>query len=140
MANASPIEIPPNEASTPLSAQDIADLTALEEAMWRAETRFDRAFMERALSADFCELGRSGRTYTREQALAIGPEESIKAMFPLPNLRIRLLAPDVAQLTYDSRVEYEGQIEHAHRSSIWTRSAAGWQLRFHQGTPFEPHA
>ena len=121
-----------------LDAQDIATLTALEEAMWRADTRFDRAFMERALAADFHEFGRSGRTYTRAQTLAIAPEDSIRTMFPLPNLVIRLLAPDVAQLTYDSQVEYDGAVEHAHRSSIWTRGVDGWQLRFHQGTPFLP--
>ena len=125
-------------APAQLTADDIATLTALEEAMWRADTRFDMAFMERALADDFHEFGRSGRTYTRAQTLAIAPEDSIKTMFPLPNLVIRLLAPDVAQLTYDSRVEYDGAVEHAHRSSIWTRGVDGWQLRFHQGTPFVP--
>lgn len=126
--------------ATDLSAQDIATLTALEEALWRAPTRFDRAFMERTLAADFCEIGRSGRTYTREQTLAIAPQASIQAVLPLPNLRIRLLARDVAQLTYDSRGVHDGATEHAHRSSLWTRGTDGWQLRFHQGTPFVPAA
>ena len=41
-----------------------------------------------------------------------------------------------AQITYDSEVTYDGIVERAHRSSIWSRTAHGWIMRFHQGTPF----
>lgn len=37
----------------------------------------------------------------------------------------------------NSVVKYDGVVEKARRSSIWTRSSQGWVLRFHQGTPFE---
>ena len=120
-----------------LSEADLKELTRLEECMWRDETRFDTEFMERHLAPDFFEFGRSGRTYTRAQTLAVGPQ-SASAVIPLPNLTIRLLAPDVAQLTYYSVVTFGDDTEHGRRSSIWTRSNGTWVMRFHQGTPYEP--
>ncbi|MCU0769839.1 MAG: nuclear transport factor 2 family protein [Burkholderiaceae bacterium] len=118
-----------------LSAEDRRALTRLEEAMWREETRFDKAFMEQALAPDFFEFGRSGRTYTRQQILDL-PREPIVAQRLLEDLRVRLLDANTAQLTYNSRVCYHDIVESARRSSIWSRSGDTWVLRFHQGTPF----
>lgn len=124
----------------PLADADIAALTALEEAMWRPQTRFDRAFMERHLAADFIEFGRSGRTYTRAQCLA-APPQPIGCRLPLSRLQIRLLDAHTAQVLYDSVVQREGQTpEYSHRTSLWTRTTTGWVLRFHQATPFVPEA
>ena len=120
-----------------LSEDDRATLTQLEEGMWRDDTRFDMQFMERALALDFFEYGRSGRTYTREQTLAV-PRQPTNAVLPLPNLKIRLIDEDTAQLTYGSAVTYDDIVEHARRSSIWTRTSDGWVMCFHQGTPFVP--
>ncbi|PJK12829.1 DUF4440 domain-containing protein [Lysobacteraceae bacterium NML07-0707] len=121
-----------------LSPADIALLISLEEAMWRAQTRFDQAFMERHLAADFIELGRSGRIYDRAQCLAAAPQP-INCRLPLSNLRVRLVAADTVQLLYDSCVtQVTGELEYTHRSSLWTRTADGWVMRFHQGTPFVP--
>ena len=120
-----------------ISKEDRAVLTRLEEDMWREETRFDIQFMERTLASDFFEYGRSGRTYTREQSLAV-PRQPTDAVLPLPNLRVRLINEDTAQLTYDSAVTYDGIVEHGHRSSIWSRTPDGWVMRFHQGTPYVP--
>jgi hypothetical protein len=125
------------QASTALSDSDRAQLTQLEESMWRAATRFDLAFMEKTLAPDFFEFGRSGRVWSRDQILDMAGR-TIEAALPLPNLRIRLLDADTAHVTYDSAVVYDGAVEHAHRSSIWSRRSNGWVLRFHQGTPFRP--
>jgi hypothetical protein len=118
-----------------LSEQDRQALMRLEEAMWREETRFDKAFMERALAPDFFEFGRSGRTYTRQQILDL-PRETIVAQRLLEDLRVRLLDANTAQLTYNSRVRYQDVVECGRRSSIWSRAGDTWVLRFHQGTPF----
>lgn len=121
-----------------LSPADIALLISLEEAMWRAETRFDLKFMQQHLAADFIELGRSGRIYNRAQCLAAAPQP-INCRLPLANLQVRLLDADTAQLLYDSILTQEnGAIEYTHRSSLWTRTPDGWVMRFHQGTPFVP--
>jgi len=116
---------------------DLRTLTELEEAMWRAETRFDPTFMERVLAADFFEFGRSGRIYSRQQTLASRKHE-IEAELPLPDLQIRLLDETTAHVTYNSKVRYDGVVEHGRRSSIWSRAGNSWVLRFHQGTPCAP--
>ena len=116
-----------------LSEQDRRELEALEEGLWRAETRFDRAWMEGVLAPDFFEFGRSGRIYSREDTLNI-PAQPIDARLPLRGFDVRLLSPGVAQATYTSAVTYRGEEQLANRSSIWLRTEDGWRLLFHQTT------
>ena len=120
-----------------LSTEDIAELTRLEEAMWIAATRYDLAFQQERFAPDFFEFGQSGRVYAREQ-LILERDGEIKARLPLDALQIRRLDEATAQVTYNSHVEYDGVVEHARRSSIWTRTDRGWVMRFHQGTPYDP--
>jgi hypothetical protein len=120
-----------------LSDEDRAELTRLEEDMWRPGTRFDRSFQESRFAQDFVEFGRSGRVYSRQEAV-VTDSRPINAQFPLQDLRIRLLGGAVAQVMYTSRVVREGIVEYARRSSIWSKTDAGWIMRFHQGTPFAP--
>ena len=114
--------------------EDREELRRLEEDLWREETRFDRDFMERVLAEDFVEFGRSGRVYQRIDTL-LAPVQSIQAAIPLPNFNVRLLTKDIAQVTYNSEITVDGIVQIGRRSSIWSRSTAGWVLRFHQGTP-----
>jgi hypothetical protein len=118
-----------------LSREDRDTLERLEEELWREETRFDPGRMNAIIAADFFEFGRSGCVYRRADTLSV-LRRPLNARLPLQDFHARLLAPDVAQVTYDSAVEYDGVYEFARRSSIWSRSANGWVLRFHQGTPF----
>lgn len=116
-----------------LSSADQDELRSLEESLWRSETRFDRAHMERVLAPDFVEFGRSGRTYDR--AACMGAKAfDIRASLPLPEFRVIALDADTALATYVSVVRYD-EVLRANRASIWSRTPAGWQLRFHQGTP-----
>lgn len=117
-----------------LSDKEVAELRTLEEDLWRRETRFDNAYMERVFAEDYFEYGRSGRIYFRDESLSHEPQD-IDAVLPLTNFSARLLAPTVAQVTYESRVTYRGVEERGNRSSIWSRSGDSWVLRFHQGTP-----
>ena len=120
-----------------VSEEDRAMLTQLEENMWREVTRFDIRFQETFFAPDFLEFGRSGRVYTRDQVIR-NVAQPIQAVLPLPDLAIRLLDENTAQLTYNSAVTYDGVVEHARRSSIWSRRKDGWVMRFHQGTPYVP--
>ncbi len=117
-----------------LRSEEKRELEQLEEGLWIAETRFDRGWMERTLAPDFFEFGRSGRVYRREDTIGI-ESHPIDARLPLKNFDARLLTPDVALVTYISAVTYSGIEDFGNRSSIWTRTENGWQLRFHQGTP-----
>lgn len=137
---ASKAELQCLRAGARATAHDLAELTRLEEAMWRAETRFDPAFQEAHFAVDFVEFGRSGRTYTRAQIMR-SDKSAIQAKLPLPELTIRMLGDGIAQLTYNSEALFDGVVEHARRSSIWTKTETGcWVMRFHQGTPYEPAA
>ena len=120
-----------------LSEEDRAILTRLEEDMWREVTRFDRTFQEQRFAGDFFEFGRSGRIYTRDRTIHQN-SQPIHAVLPLPNLAIRLLDKNTAQVTYNSQVEYDGIMEYGRRSSIWSCTESGWVMRFHQGTPYQP--
>jgi len=119
-----------------LSSADHEALRRLEEDLWREATRFDATLMEKVFAPDFVEFGRSGRVYQRADILRV-PRQRLEARLPLPDFRARLLAQDVAQVTYNSAVTYDGVVEHGRRSSIWTRAEGGWVLRFHQGTPYD---
>ena len=100
-----------------ISEKDATELQCLEQELWIAETRFDRAYMETVMAPDFFEFGRSGRIYKREEILAHG-SGTIEAVIPLQNLNIKLLTADVAQVTYDSEATFDGVVEKARRSSI----------------------
>jgi hypothetical protein len=56
----------------------------------------------------------------------------------LRNLRFVELDENTVLVTYNSVAVFDGVHEHARRSSIWSRSPAGWVMRFHQGTPYDP--
>ncbi len=120
-----------------ISEKDKILLQQLEENLWRQETRYDAKFLEKVLAADFFEFGRSGRTYTRQDTLS-HTSQPIDAVLPLPDFQVRLLTPDVALVTYNSARTFEGEVEHGRRSSIWSRTPTSWELRFHQGTPYQP--
>lgn len=114
----------------------LTQVTTLEEGLWRAETRFDDAFLAGILAEDFVEFGWSGRTYQRSDLIGNrDPNTSIRATLPLRDFWARYLADDLVLVTYVSEEHHNRQRRHGNRSSIWTRSAEGWQLRFHQATP-----
>ena len=116
-----------------LTSQDKEDLRTLEEGLWRVEVHFDSKRMDEVLAPDFFEFGRSGRVYGRQDIIDT-EAQSIDAMLPLMDFHARLLDSNLAQVTYVSAVTYGGVQELANRSSIWSRTQNGWQLRFHQGT------
>jgi hypothetical protein len=118
---------------------DITTLRRLEEELWIAETRYDAVYMNEIFAPDFFEFGRSGRVWSRD-ALLVKGGSFIDAVLPLPDFAVREISSDVVQVTYNSVVTYDGVVEYGRRSSIWSRAntKVGWQLRFHQGTPFTP--
>ena len=117
-----------------ISKKDFEELRDLEEKLWKADKRFDKIWMDRILSSNFFEIGRSGRTYTREATIYCEPSE-IPANLPLFNFTVRLIAQDVALVTYISSVNYKTELEEGLRSSLWCEKSGEWILEFHQGTP-----
>ena len=115
----------------------VPELRALEESLWRAETRYDPDYVGRIFAPDFREFGRSGRSYAFAEAAAVSGDV-IECELPLPAFEVSMLSDDVALATYQSRVRYDGVLQVSNRSSVWVRTDDGWRLRFHQGTPTEP--
>ena len=122
--------------STKINTADFNKLKKLEESLWLSETRFDQEYMDRLLSSDFFEFGLSGRIYSREEILTV-PLQEIKARLPLKDFSVHLVNTNVFLVTYVSEVMYK-ELEMGNRSSLWLKTTAGWQLRFHQGTPVVP--
>ena len=110
------------------------ELRALEDSLWKAETRYDKSYIDRIFADDFFEFGRSGRIHSREQCVAVAGPGEINASFPLKNFKVTELTSDVFLVTYQSEVQHE-DLEISNRSSIWHKTQDGWKLRFHQGTP-----
>lgn len=109
------------------------DLEALERAMWDPTTRNDAGWMDRHLSPDFVEFGRSGRRYDRDGALV---PSAAGFTAELSDIDVADLGDGVVLLTYRSAFRAgDDDPEFANRSSIWVRVDDGWRLRFHQGTP-----
>ena len=114
---------------------DVDEWRLREEPLWRAETRYDAAYLDSVLHPDFAEFGRSGRTYDRAAILADPPAE-IRATLPLAEVRDEPLTADVVLVHYVSEVRYD-ELEVANRTSVWVRHDGSWRLRFHQGTPVD---
>ncbi|HEY3755722.1 MAG TPA: DUF4440 domain-containing protein [Opitutaceae bacterium] len=114
---------------------DTGELERLETDLWRTETRFDRRWVNEAVAEDFVEIGRSGRVNSRAQVVDAS-SEPINAVIPLGNFKARLIAADVALVTYNSARTCGDEVQRGRRSSIWSRESGRWILRFHQGTPY----
>lgn len=111
-------------------------LREMEESIWRADARFDDALMDGIFADDFCEFGRSGGVYRREDMfLGHLPNKTINATLPLRDFRVRALSEGIMHVMYVSEVRYGSETETSNRSSIWRRKHHGWELCFHQGTP-----
>ncbi|MGF0169388.1 DUF4440 domain-containing protein [Streptomyces sp. Marseille-Q5077] len=99
------------------------------------EVRRSPELLGSLLHPEFHEFGSSGRRWDRASTTARLPVDTDPHRYVVTSgIQGVQLAPDVVHLTYDT--EYNGG--HAHRSSLWRRTDEGWQMYFHQGTPFDP--
>lgn len=110
-------------------------LKRCEEALLDPAVRRDRSRLDALMDENFQEFGSSGRAWTREQVLDLLATENYTPP-AIEDFRCVMIADGVALITYRTvRFEAQTGLETASlRSSIWTRQAKGWRLRFHQGT------
>lgn len=116
-----------------LDATAALTLQALEESMWRAETRFDRAYMNAVLHPEFTEVGRSGRVFSRDEVLDM-PTVPIAVEIPRATFSVTEVVPGVVLVGYET-VPTDSPHGAAHRGSLWVLEGTRWLLRYHQGTP-----
>lgn len=108
------------------------EIRALELSLLTPPVRTSAERLHQLVSADFRELGASGKIYGKAEAIAAllsGPSLPTNAGSPseLMDFRAVEVAPGVALATY--------RTPRSLRSSIWRREGEGWRIYFHQGTP-----
>ena len=115
----------------------LQQLQALEVELHHPGVRCDRVRLEQLLHPDFQEVGRSGRQYTRSTVIAHFAAQLSHPRVVSNSFVLSHISQGTALLTYRSaQSEADGALTlHALRSSFWVNTAAGWQLRYHQGTP-----
>ncbi|MFD6433176.1 DUF4440 domain-containing protein [Streptomyces venezuelae] len=86
------------------------------------------------LHPEFTEFGASGTCWDRASIVRVLMASKDPDTAPITTSRMRgvQLADDLVHLTFDTA----GGGRRAHRSSLWRRTENGWQLWFHQATPF----
>jgi hypothetical protein len=115
----------------------LTELQTLEVELHHPGVRCNRERLETLLHPEFCEVGRSGREYTRETVINHLLVAQSAAPVVSESFTLCQLARGAALLTYRSAHGHAGKIltNHTLRSSVWLQTAVGWQLRYHQGTP-----
>ena len=121
--------------AAPTSLQRVTEeLAAREPIFHRPAIARTRAEFERMTTADFFEVGASGKKYSREYVLDVLDERGrtqVEDFFNVTDFACRAVSPDTFLATY--------QLEQAHgrlsrRATLWRRTPEGWVALYHQGT------
>jgi len=132
---ARPVSVEPDDLFTilddrdrPGSPTDEERVVALERSLLTEQVRADRAAVAALLHPAWCEIGRSGRLWTREEMLeSIGP---LAEPVGLEVVTVSRIDTDTLLLVWRA----VSAANSALRSSLWVRERGDWRQRFHQGT------
>jgi hypothetical protein len=109
-------------------------LFALEQELLTNSTRRNRNRLEQLLAPEFFEFGSSGNVWSRKDILERLPIET-PTKVTASDFKAHELSADTVLVTYQTaRVELDGSLFKALRSSIWKSNGSVWQMFFHQGT------
>jgi len=113
------------------------DLMELEPIFHRMAFGNTAEEFARRITAEYWEVGASGRRYDRAYILkhleAHPPENAEAAGWKCSEFRVQQLAPATYLLTYT--LDQQGRI--TRRATVWRREGGEWKLVFHQGTVVE---
>ena len=117
----------------------LSQLQILEVELHHPGVRLSHERLAQLLHPEFHEVGRSGRADTREAIVSYLSSQELQPQMVSENFAVSELGLLAALLTYRSanNVPSVGLKNHTLRSSVWLKAAAGWQLRYHQGTAAE---
>jgi hypothetical protein len=123
-------------SDTPL----LAARQALEIELLEPAGRSDAARLDAPLHENFLEFGRSGALYVKADILARLPAVARHVVLAVDRFEVRPPGAAVALLTYGSADRQpDGTLDRfSLRTPVWQRTARGWQMSFHQGTPTAP--
>jgi hypothetical protein len=127
----------PNLVTDPALSEVLRDLKSREPLFHHPELGTTQQDFEATTTADFWEVGASGRRYSREYVLSLmtarHDDNQPIDVWSTTDFHCRLLAQDVYLLTYTL---FQGE-RTTRRSTIWQKTRQGWQAVFHQGTIVE---
>ncbi|MEM9387740.1 MAG: nuclear transport factor 2 family protein [Pseudomonadota bacterium] len=114
----------------------LSHLRTLERALHQPSVRADLTRLDALLHDSFVEFGSSGRVFSKADLLQQLPTESHPSAVLAQDFAVAPLGEGIALLTYRSaHVDGDGRTSrHTLRATLWQRTPAGWQARFHQGT------
>jgi hypothetical protein len=130
MPGPQPVKIAP----LPELSDILAELVAREPIFHHPELGTTRTDFERMTAEDFCEVGASGRRYSRAEVLDIlerrhgNPHVDV---LEATDFHCRSLAPGIYLLTYNL---VQDLTRRTRRSTIWQHTPGGWKILYHQGT------
>lgn len=127
-------------ADSPFASTDadllpiLHELLPLEPIFHTEDFGLTRRDFEKRMSPDYCEVGASGRRYSREFILDLlakkPPLNAASAGWKSSDHALRRLGPDTYLMTYtllqDTLL--------TRRSTIWQKTNEGWRILYHQGT------
>lgn len=122
--------------STPEPGLDtiLAQLSQREPIFHRPEFGHTRADFEQMTVEDFCEVGASGRCYSRAFVLDELDRRRAKPsadVWETSDFQCRRLAPHLYLLTYHL---LQDNHRHTRRATIWQWTGDVWKIVYHQGT------
>ena len=129
----------PREEGMTVTSHELEELLIGQEmSLVAAQQRGDRAALEAKLDEKFCEIGSSGRLFSRAELLeAIAQIKILDCSFE--KFQVLPIDQQHAIVTYiaKTRRRYQGEetTSCTYRSSTWKEEHDGWRLIFHQGTP-----
>ena len=106
-------------------------LMELEMSLLKSSDRKSE-IVSQLLAEDFLEFGSSGKVFNKAETMHSLKIEST-TQFDASQFRTRMLAPDVALLTY-SALRHGDPPLRSLRCSVWEKKEDHWQMVFHQGT------
>lgn len=124
----------PSLVVDPELAEILAELSRRELTFHWPEFGTTRADLEDMLAEAFCEVGASGRRYSRAATLktlekrSATPNDVVWKTF---DFQCQKLGPNVFLLTHTL---IQDDVRRTRRATIWQRSSDGWKIVYHQGT------
>jgi hypothetical protein len=127
--------VEPSLITEPGLVEVLEELKRREPIFHQPEFGSSRSALEKMTAPDFWEIGASGRRYSRRHVLDV-----VEARFKSHSVaergwhtsefQCREIASNVYVLTY-TLLQAERRTR---RTTLWKRTASGWQILFHQGT------
>jgi len=110
---------------------------ALELALARRDEAAIPGGYEAVLDAAFLEVGSSGRTWDRDETLAMLRQSASSDAIAIEDFVLEEISAGVLLARYTTVIvdPARGRALRARRTSIWLGADGALRMRFHQGTP-----